>query len=53
MSEFSQKQDRIQILLEERKLEALLLQRVSSFAWATCGAASYELGDSSFSPGIL
>jgi len=41
MSEFSQKQDRIQALLEERKLDALLLQCVSSFAWATCGAASY------------
>lgn len=41
MSEFSQKQDHIQLLLEERKLDALLLQRVSSFAWATCGAASY------------
>jgi Xaa-Pro aminopeptidase len=41
MSEFSQKQDRIQTLLEERKLDALLLRRVSSFAWATCGAASY------------
>ncbi len=41
MSEFSQKQDRIQTLLEERKLEALLLRCVSSFAWATCGAASY------------
>ena len=41
MSEFSQKQDRVQTLLEERKLDALLLRRVSSFAWATCGAASY------------
>ncbi|MGA9349348.1 MAG: M24 family metallopeptidase [Anaerolineae bacterium] len=41
MNEFSQKQNRIQDLLEERKLDALLLQRVSSFAWATCGAASY------------
>lgn len=40
-SEFSQKQDRIQALLAERNLDALLLQRVSSFAWATCGAASY------------
>jgi antitoxin VapB len=28
-------------LLTERQLDALLLQRVSSFAWATCGAASY------------
>ena len=41
MTEFSQKQDQIQALLAERKLDALLLRRVSSFAWATCGAASY------------
>ncbi len=41
MSEFSEKQGRIRTLLEERKLDALLLRRVSSFAWATCGAASY------------
>ena len=41
MTEFSQKQDRIQALLAERKLDALLLRRVSSFAWATCGATSY------------
>jgi len=41
MSEFNQKQDRLRALLAERKLDALLLQRVSSFAWATCGAASY------------
>lgn len=27
--------------MEERSLDALLLQRVSSFAWATCGASSY------------
>jgi Xaa-Pro aminopeptidase len=41
VTEFSQKQELIQALLAERKLDALLLQRVSSFAWATCGAASY------------
>jgi len=41
MTEFSQKQSHIQALLAECKLDALLLQRVSSFAWATCGAASY------------
>jgi antitoxin VapB len=41
VNEFSQKQDRIEALLAERKLDALLLRRVSSFAWATCGAASY------------
>jgi Xaa-Pro aminopeptidase len=41
MTEFDQKQNRIQALLAQRRLDALLLQRVSSFAWATCGAASY------------
>jgi len=41
MTEFHEKQKRIQILLESHKLDALLLRRVSSFAWATCGAASY------------
>ncbi len=41
MTEFSQKQNRIRDLLAKHKLDALLLQRVSSFAWATCGAASY------------
>ncbi|OGO34799.1 MAG: peptidase M24 [Chloroflexi bacterium RBG_16_54_18] len=32
---------RLQLLLDERKLDALWLRRVSSFAWATCGGASY------------
>jgi antitoxin VapB len=41
MAESDAKQDRIQALLAERRLDALLLQRVSSFAWATNGAASY------------
>ena len=41
MGELEIKQQRIQALLAEHKLDALLLQRVSSFAWATCGAASY------------
>jgi len=41
MSEFSKKQERIQQLLEQNDLDALLLKNVSSFAWATCGAASY------------
>jgi Xaa-Pro aminopeptidase len=41
MDEFLHKQDRIRQLLETHQLDALLLQRVSSFAWATCGAASY------------
>jgi antitoxin VapB len=40
MTEFNEKQKRIQALLAKRKLDALLLARVSSFAWATCGVAS-------------
>lgn len=41
MTEFPEKQRRIQSLLERHELDAVLLGRVSSFAWATCGAASY------------
>ena len=41
MAEFEGKQERIRALLMEHGLDALLLQRVSSFAWATCGRASY------------
>jgi Xaa-Pro aminopeptidase len=41
MAELDVKLERIHALLAERRLDALLLQRVSSFAWATCGAASY------------
>jgi antitoxin VapB len=41
MNEFNEKQKRMRALLERYQLDAILLQRVSSFAWATCGAASY------------
>ncbi len=41
MSELDTILERIHGLLAERGLDALLLQRASSFAWATCGAASY------------
>lgn len=41
MTEFEEKQMRIHALLAEHKLDALALRRTSSFAWATCGAASY------------
>ena len=41
MSELEQKLTRISDLLERRSLDALYLSRISSFAWATCGAASY------------
>lgn len=41
MSEFEIKQTKVQALRVERQLDAILLQRASSFAWATCGASSY------------
>jgi antitoxin VapB len=41
MSELETKLNKIESLLKANGLEALLLQKVSSFAWATCGAASY------------
>jgi len=41
MSEFDKKQQRIEAFLREHQLNALLLQRATSFAWATCGAGSY------------
>lgn len=41
MTEFRIKQTRLRDILSANHLQALLLQRSSSFAWATCGAASY------------
>ncbi len=41
MTEFETKQERVRSLLEQHQLDALLLQRASSFSWATCGAPSY------------
>lgn len=41
MTEFSRKQKQLRKLLELFNLDAIILQRASSFAWATCGAASY------------
>jgi antitoxin VapB len=41
MTDFNQKQERIQDLLAAHELDALLLNQISNFAWATCGAASY------------
>jgi Xaa-Pro aminopeptidase len=39
--EFNTKINRLRGLLEQYNVDALLLRRVGSFAWATCGAASY------------
>ncbi len=41
MNEFQEKQNCIQALLAQHHLDAILLQRTSSFAWATCGGRSY------------
>lgn len=40
-TEFTIKQERMRMLLEKEHLDALLLQSVPNFAWATCGAAAY------------
>jgi Xaa-Pro aminopeptidase len=39
--ETTQKLERLRQLLDRHNLDALLLRRISSFAWATGGAASY------------
>lgn len=41
MSESKRKLGIIRAWMADRNLDGLYLQRVSSFAWATCGAASY------------
>jgi Xaa-Pro aminopeptidase len=41
MNELEDKLARIRALLDQHHLDAILLQRVSSFAWASCGALSY------------
>lgn len=41
MNEFDVKQQRLCALIAEKNLDALWLQRVSSFAWATCSGAAY------------
>jgi antitoxin VapB len=41
MQEYQEKQEKIRAFMEDQSIDALILQRVSSFAWATCGAASY------------
>ena len=50
MDEFNQKQQSIRALLERTHLDALILQNVSSFAWATGGAAAYV--NSATTPGV-
>ncbi|MBI5031432.1 MAG: aminopeptidase P family protein [Chloroflexi bacterium] len=53
MDEFEIKQQRMRGLMAKNNIDALLLQRVSSFAWATCGAASYVNTAVSFTGTVL
>ncbi len=53
MTELDTVLGRIRDLLARHGLDALLLQRVSSFAWATCGAASYINTANSFGEASL
>ena len=41
MDEHDQKLGTLRDLVSRRGLDAVLLQRASSFAWATCGASDY------------
>jgi Xaa-Pro aminopeptidase len=41
MLEFARKIDQIRALAARHDLDAILLQRASSFAWMTCGASAY------------
>jgi Xaa-Pro aminopeptidase len=41
MTEFNIKQERLHTLLEDHKLDAVLLRHSANFAWATCGADSF------------
>ena len=41
MNEYLERQNQIKSFLAKHDLEALLLRQVGSFAWATCGAASF------------
>ncbi len=43
MTEFQDKQKTIHNFMVQHQVDALLLQRISSFAWATCGAASTSI----------
>ncbi len=53
MDEFNLKHGRILELLDKHRLDGLLLRRVSSFAWATCGVASYVNTATSFGEAAL
>jgi antitoxin VapB len=47
MNEFETKQSHMHALLVKHQLDALLLNRVSSFAWATCGVGDSHINTAS------
>ena len=53
MKEFDNKIARLRALLAAHQLDALVLRRVSSFSWATCGASSSVNTASSFGEASL
>ena len=53
LDELMEKEERVRALLRERRLDAVLLRRVSSFAWITGGAASYVSLATEVGPSIV
>jgi antitoxin VapB len=53
MFEYQEKQNQLRAFMDTHQIDALLLQRVSSFAWATFGAASYVNSAVSFGEASL
>lgn len=53
MSEQERREAQIRAWMAEQGLDALLLRRVSSFAWATCGASSYINTATDYGEGML
>jgi antitoxin VapB len=53
MHEVSHKLNKLRDLMQQRDLEAILLRRISSFAWATCGASSYINTATLYGEGML
>jgi Xaa-Pro aminopeptidase len=53
MPELETKLEKMRSLLEQNALDALLLQRSDSFAWATCGAASHVNSASTYGAASL
>jgi Xaa-Pro aminopeptidase len=53
MYEYQEKQNLLRAFMQMHQIDALLLRRVSSFAWATLGASSYVNSATSFGEAAL